>query len=85
MGSIVIRNLDDELKAALRIRAAEHGHSMEAEVRNIIKDQLSIQLENTPKKESAGQVFSRLFGKKAGDNLEEFLPDREVGRKDIEF
>ena len=33
MASITIRNLDDEVKHKLRIRAAEHGCSMEAEVR----------------------------------------------------
>ena len=33
MGSITIRNLDDTLKRRLRVRAAEHGRSMEEEVR----------------------------------------------------
>ncbi|AFT69950.1 Plasmid stability protein-like protein [Alloalcanivorax dieselolei B5] len=36
MASITIRNLDDELKARLRLSAAEHGHSMEEEVRQIL-------------------------------------------------
>ena len=31
MASITIRNLDDDLKLRLRIRAAEHGRSMEEE------------------------------------------------------
>ncbi len=29
MASITIRNLDDEIKQRLRVRAAEHGRSME--------------------------------------------------------
>ena len=33
MASITVRNLDDELKQRLRVRAAQHGHSMEEEVR----------------------------------------------------
>lgn len=37
MASITIRNLDDELKARLRLRAAQHGHSMEEEVRGILR------------------------------------------------
>ena len=37
MGSITIRQLDDELKAALRVRAAAHGRSMEDEVRTILR------------------------------------------------
>ena len=36
MGSITIRNLDDDLKRRLRVRAAEHGRSMEEEVREIL-------------------------------------------------
>jgi len=36
MSSITIRNLDPALKEKLRVRAAEHGHSMEAEVREIL-------------------------------------------------
>ncbi|TMZ65819.1 plasmid stabilization protein, partial [Klebsiella pneumoniae] len=34
MATLTIRDFDDELKAALRVRAAEHGRSMEAEVRH---------------------------------------------------
>ncbi|WP_309665860.1 FitA-like ribbon-helix-helix domain-containing protein [Tabrizicola sp.] len=37
MASITIRNLDDDLKRRLRVRAAEHGRSMEAEVREILR------------------------------------------------
>lgn len=36
MASITIRNLDDEVKQRLRIRAAAHGHSMEQEARDIL-------------------------------------------------
>ncbi len=38
MASITIRNLDDTLKHRLRIRAAEHGRSMEEEVREILRE-----------------------------------------------
>ena len=34
MASITIRNLDEALKRSLRIRAAEHGRSMEEEARD---------------------------------------------------
>ena len=37
MASITIRNLDDHLKHRLRVRAAEHGHSMEEEAREILR------------------------------------------------
>jgi len=41
MASITIRNLDDQLKQRLRIRAAGHGRSMEEEVRSILRSTLS--------------------------------------------
>ena len=37
MASITIRNLDDEVKRRLRVRAAEHGRSMEEEAREILR------------------------------------------------
>lgn len=40
MASITIRNLDDELKRRLRVRAAEHGCSMEQEAREILGEAL---------------------------------------------
>lgn len=36
MATLVIRDLDDEVKARLRVRAAERGRSMEAEAREIL-------------------------------------------------
>ncbi len=36
MAVLTIRDFDESLKAKLRIRAAEHGRSMEAEVRAIL-------------------------------------------------
>ena len=38
MASITVRNLPDETHRALRVRAAEHGRSTEAEVRAILED-----------------------------------------------
>jgi antitoxin FitA len=36
VATLTIPDVDDELKAALRVRAAKHGRSMEAEVREIL-------------------------------------------------
>lgn len=38
MASITIRNLDDDIKRRLRVRAAEHGRSMEEEAREILRN-----------------------------------------------
>ncbi|PHS24476.1 MAG: plasmid stabilization protein [Methylophaga sp.] len=41
MASITIRNLDESVKAKLRIVAANHGHSMEEEARTILRNTLN--------------------------------------------
>lgn len=41
MASLMIRDLDDAVKARLRVQAAEHGRSMEAEARLILGVALS--------------------------------------------
>ena len=41
MASITIRNLDDDVKTRLRVRAAEHRRSMEEEVRIILREAVS--------------------------------------------
>lgn len=40
MATLTIRDFDDDLKAELRVRAARHGRSMEAEVREILRSAL---------------------------------------------
>lgn len=42
MSSITVRNLDSAVKASLRIQAAEHGWSMEQEVRHILQQAVSV-------------------------------------------
>ena len=37
MPSVTIRNVPDEVHRAIRVRAAQHGHSIEAEMRDILK------------------------------------------------
>ncbi|MCL2344665.1 MAG: plasmid stabilization protein [Desulfobulbus sp.] len=36
MASVLVRNLPDEVHRALRVRAAQHNHSTEAEIRDIL-------------------------------------------------
>ena len=40
MATLTIRNLDPALKEQLRVRAAQHGRSMEAEARDILRETL---------------------------------------------
>lgn len=41
MSALSIRNLDDRIKQRLRVRAASHGRSMEAEIRAILEEAVS--------------------------------------------
>jgi antitoxin FitA len=43
MASMTIRDIEDSLKARLRVRAAKHGRSMEDEARDILRAALSAQ------------------------------------------
>jgi antitoxin FitA len=38
VAALSIRNLDDQVHERLRVRAAEHGRSMESEVRAILEE-----------------------------------------------
>lgn len=46
MATMTIRNIDDQLKARLRVQAAMHGRSMEDEARNILRTALSAEPAN---------------------------------------
>ncbi|MBS04133.1 MAG: hypothetical protein CMQ24_15705 [Gammaproteobacteria bacterium] len=72
MASITIRNLDDELKERLRVRAATCGHSMEEEARIILRRALG--------GVSGPDLWSttqRLFGEEHGVDLEQPRRDRD--------
>lgn len=47
MASMTIRDIDDKLKARLRVQAAKHGRSMEDEVRDILRTALSLESART--------------------------------------
>ena len=71
MASITIRNLDEALKRSLRIRAAEHGRSMEEEAREILRQAMS----RPAPAADLGQAIHRRFAALGGVDLE--LPARE--------
>ena len=72
MASLTVRGLDQDMKARLRVRAASHGRSMEAEVRAILSEVLATTDEVPP-----GGVGSRIHARLAAlDGLELDLPAR---------
>jgi len=79
MASITIRNLDDGLKRRLRIRAAEHGRSMEEEAREIIRRAVG----DIPVARNLGRAIHARFAAIGGVELE--LPARGPRRKPPEM
>ena len=70
MASITIRNLHDQVKRRLRVRAAENGHSMEEEARKILCG--AVGEPSVPK--DLGHAIHRRFAALGGVELE--LPER---------
>ena len=75
LSALSIRNLDDEVKERLRVRAARHGRSMEAEVRAILAEP-----REAP---SMFQALMGRFGELGGVELE--LPPRATRPRAAEF
>lgn len=70
MGSLTIRNLDDAVKQALRVKAAKNGHSMEEEAREILRRAVAI----APPKNLAVAIHE-LFAPLGGVELD--IPPRD--------
>ena len=76
MTSITVRNLDDELKRRLRIRAAENGRSMEQEAREILRVALAVETGPT---RNLGTAIHELFAPYGGVELD--IPPRDPMRE----
>jgi plasmid stability protein len=70
MSSITIRNLDDDMKRRLRIRAAERDHSMEEEARDILRCALAQEVR--PAGDNLADAIRRLIEPFGGVDLPEF-------------
>lgn len=79
MASITIRNLDDALKRRLRVRAAEHGRSMEEEAREILQQVVGPPLASG----NLGQSIHDRFAALGGVELQ--MPSRTPKRASPEF
>jgi len=76
MASITLRNLDDQTKERLRVRAARQGRSMEDEARNILRAALA---QDTKPARNLAQAIRNRFEPLGGVELE--LPEREPVRE----
>jgi antitoxin FitA len=79
MAALNIRNLDETVKRRLQVRAAQHGRSMEAEVRAILTEAVREPADD------AGLFTALLdrFGTLGGVELE--LPDRRETARAADF
>jgi plasmid stability protein len=71
MAQIVVRNIEENVKARLKRRAARHGHSMEEEVRTILRDAVKRDERAAPA-EGLGTAIANEF---AGIGLNEEIPE----------
>lgn len=78
--AITIRNLPPGLKERLRVRAAEHGRSMEAEARTILET--ALRGSRAPGRNLAARIRAR-FAPLGGVDLD--LPPREAAREPPRF
>lgn len=76
MASITIRRLEESIKKRLRLRAAQHGTSMEDEARRILRAALADQETKGP---NLARAIRRRFEPLGGIELE--LPPRERMRE----
>ena len=67
MAMLTVRNISDEVHRALRLRASQHGHSMEAEVRSILESAV-----NPPGRVKLGTLLADM-GRQAGLSEAEFV------------
>ncbi len=80
MTTMTIRNIDEALKARLRVQAAQHGRSMEDEARDILRAALSTE---TSRGSSLVEAIRARVEPLGGIELE--LPSREAIRNPPEL
>jgi plasmid stability protein len=80
MASMTIRDIDDRLKARLRVQAAQHGRSMEDEARDILRTALST--ERSRRGNLVDSIRTRIESL-GGVELE--IAPREVMREPVNF
>jgi plasmid stability protein len=70
MAQVIVRNLDDTVKRKLQRRAARHGHSMEEEIRDILRD--AVMKEGKPRKGLGTEIAELFKGIELDEPIQEF-------------
>jgi plasmid stability protein len=64
MAQLLVRNFDDSLKTRLQRRAKRHGHSMEAEAREILR--IALREEQAPERKLGSEIVALFSGQGIG-------------------
>lgn len=76
MAVLTIRNLPDEVRDRLRLRAAKAGHSMEAEIREILA-RASLESHGTANADELQGWVEQIYGKtRPNDVVDELIRER---------
>jgi plasmid stability protein len=81
MATLTIHNVDAAVKDRLRVRAARHGRSMEAEARTILSE--AVAGEHDEREPNLAEAIRRRFTPLGGVDLE--LPPREDVEEPLTF
>ena len=73
MAQILVRNLEDPLKARLQRRARRHGRSMEEEAREILRN--ALREEESPKRGLGSEIVALFSGHGIGLKEGEEIPE----------
>ena len=82
MATLIVRNLDEEIVQFLRIRAAEHGRSAEAEHREILRAILTGGESHSARKQAAERLaqFRRRTAGRGSASVADLLEEGRAGR-----
>jgi plasmid stability protein len=69
MAQLLVRNIEDDLKAKLQRRARRHGRSTEEEVRDILRD--AVREEDVQKLGLGSRLVARVGGFGLGEDIPE--------------
>jgi plasmid stability protein len=79
MAQILVRNVEDALKARLQKRAKRNGHSMEAEAREILRN--ALREEQAPERKLGSEIVALFSG--SGVYLDEPIAEIRDMRMEI--
>jgi plasmid stability protein len=72
MAQLIVRDIENEVKAKLQRRAKRHGRSMEEEVREILRDATKAETSNRKGLGTEIAALFRDFGLEDGEEIREF-------------